>query len=140
MPQLFLPIWILRKKKKKKKIPLTLETPVTEPLFSLPGPVPILRTNETIHLRVAPSLSQTAIPPEVCRTALNERIVILEINPKTMKKYLHFIALSDFLKRKHSLNVESKIILSLHFPYSCSFRVYMPSLKPHFCLTQITPV
>lgn len=42
-----------KEEKKKVKIPLTLETPVTEPLFSLPGPVPILWTNETIHLRVA---------------------------------------------------------------------------------------
>lgn len=39
-------------KREKKKIPLCLETPVTEPLSSQPGPVPVLWTNKILHLRV----------------------------------------------------------------------------------------
>lgn len=67
----------------RKKNPLTLETPVTEPLFSLPRPVPVPRTNAP---EGCTSLSQPAILPGLCRTPLSEQIPVLEISAKTMEK------------------------------------------------------
>lgn len=59
-------------KRGKKKIPLALETPVTEPLFSQPGPAPVLWTKSSA--------------PE----SHPEQMLLLETSPKAMKKLSSF--------------------------------------------------
>lgn len=47
--------------------------------------------------------------PETFRLSLNEQIFL-----KSVEEHLHFVALSGFLQgRRHFLNVESKVIISL---------------------------
>lgn len=110
-------------KRENKKIPLTLETPVTEPPFSHPGPAPVLWTNNS------PPESHPVTLPELLYMS---KCLFLKPTARPWKNCLPSVTLSNFLKRKQSPNGKSKIIFV--FSYSSSFLVYHTLFKTSLLL------